>query len=218
MFKCLSILFLSASCLFAEPVILVGIAGGTGSGKTTLAKKIHERFPGSALISQDSYYRDLSYMPSDDRKSVNYDHPKALEFSFLRQQLQELKQGISIEVPVYDFCQHVRLNRTERVDFANIVIVEGILLFAVAEVRELFDLKIFVDTDSDERVLRRIERDIKERGRELSDAKEQYLTTVKPMHDAFVEPSKKFADVIIPEGGENEMAVSLILAKLSDYE
>jgi uridine kinase len=218
LFNFLLVLLCSSSCLLADQMIFIGIAGGTGSGKTTVAKKIHDRFPGSVLICQDFYYRDLAHLSQEERKSVNFDHPEALEFSLLKEHLITLSQGIPIDVPVYDFCDHVRLGETRKVDPSNIVIVEGILLFAVAEVRDLFDLKIFVDTDDDERVLRRIDRDMKERAREFSDVKEQYLTTVKPMHNAFVEPSKKFADIIIPEGGENEMAINLILAGLARYE
>jgi uridine kinase len=216
--KFLLILFCCTSCLFADPMIFIGIAGGTGSGKTTVAKKIHERFPGSVLICQDSYYRDRSHLSPEERKVINFDHPEALEFSFLRQQLIDLRQGRSVGIPIYDFCDHVRTDQIRRVEPSSIVIVEGILLFAVVEVRDLFDLKIFVDTDGDERVLRRIERDMKERARDFSDVKEQYLTTVKPMHNAFVEPSKQFADIIIPEGGENETAINLILDGLARYE
>lgn len=218
MVKFLLILFCSTSCLFADQMIFIGIAGGTGSGKTTVAKKIHERFPGSVLICQDSYYRDLSHLSPEERKVINFDHPDALDFSLLSKQLVDLRQGKAAGIPVYDFCDHVRTDQIKRVEPSSIVIVEGILLFAVAEVRDLFDLKIFVDADGDERVLRRIDRDMKERAREFSDVKEQYLTTVKPMHNAFVEPSKKFADIIIPEGGENEMAINLILAGLAGYE
>jgi uridine kinase len=191
--------------LSASP-FFIAIAGGTGSGKTTLAKKIHEQFPNSILISQDSYYKDLSHLPFESRKINNFDH------------LIDLKQGLSIEVPYYDFCQHARISKVELINPANIVIVEGILLLSQPELLSLFDLKIFVDTDSDIRVLRRIERDIEERGRDLKNIREQYLATVKPMHDAFVEPSKKFADIIVPAENINDMALSLILAKISQHE
>ena len=194
----------------------MGIAGGTGSGKTTLAQKIHQAFPESILISQDSYYKDISHLPFEERKKTNFDHPNSLEFSLLRQHLVDLKNGQAIEQPIYNFHIHAREKKTERINPAKIVLVEGILLLAIPEVRDLFDIKIFVDTDDDVRILRRIERDMKERSRDFSSVKEQYLKTVKPMHDAFVEPSKKYADIIFPEGGYNKVAISLILAKLSE--
>ncbi len=211
------ILMFSTATLFANSTIIVAIAGGTGSGKTTLAEKIHTHFPESVLISQDSYYKDITHLSLEERSLTNFDHPNALEFSLLREHLISLREGQSIEVPTYDFSLHARTSKTTLIEPTNIIIVEGILLLAVPEVRDLFDLKVFVDTDSDERVLRRIARDIEERGRTLNSVCWQYLTTVKPMHDAFVEPSKKFADVIIPEGGHNDMAVSLILSKLASY-
>lgn len=203
--------------VFAKPVVLVGIAGGTGSGKTTLAQKIHQAFPESVLISQDSYYKDLSHLPFEEREKTNFDHPDSLEFSLLKTHLLELKRGRSIEQPTYSFHSHTREKGTERISPAQIILVEGILLLAAPEIRDLLDIKIFVDTDDDVRVLRRIERDMKERSRDFNSVKEQYLRTVKPMHDAFVEPSKKYADVIIPEGGHNEVALSLIFAKLSQF-
>lgn len=217
MLRSFAVFLFCTSSLFAGPMMFIGIAGGTGSGKTTLAERIHQKFPGSVLISQDSYYRDISHLSVKERKERNFDHPDSLEFSLLRAHLLDLKEGRSINVPIYDFCEHMRVSETKHIEPANIVIIEGILLLAVSEVRDLFDLKIFVDTDNDERVLRRIERDIKERGRTLDDVKAQYLKTVKPMHDIYVEPSKKFADIIIPEGGYNEIALSLILAKLTDF-
>ncbi len=195
--------------------MLVGIAGGTGSGKTTLAEKIHQAFPGSVLISQDSYYKDLSHLPFEERAKANFDHPHSLEFSLLRKHLLELKNGQPIEQPTYSFHHHAREQRTTLVQPTEIILVEGILLLASPEVRDLFDIKIFVDTDDDVRILRRIERDMKERSRDFASIRNQYLETVKPMHDTFVEPSKKYADVIIPEGGHNQVAMSLILAKLN---
>jgi uridine kinase len=202
--------------LFAESIVFVGIAGGTGSGKTTFAKKVHEAFPSAVLISQDSYYKDLSYLPFDQREKTNFDHPDSLEFDLLRKHLIDLKNGLSIEQPIYNFKTHSREEGTVSVKCSQVILVEGILLFAALELRDLFDIKIFVDTDDDIRILRRIERDITERSRDFNSIKEQYLKTVKPMHDAFVEPSKKFADVIIPQGGHNQVAVSLILAKLNE--
>lgn len=218
MFKSVFCVLLAQSCLLFSAPFFVGIAGGTGSGKTTLAKKICSQFPNAVLISQDSYYRPLSHLSFEERKSVNFDHPDSIEFSLLQKQLIDLKNGHSIKVPCYDFCEHMRTAQSQLIESTNIIVVEGILLFTQPELRDLFDLKIFVDTDSDERVLRRAERDIKERARTLEDVTEQYIKTVKPMHDTFVEPSKKFADIIIPEGGLNPIAVDLVLAKLSQYE
>jgi len=201
--------------IFATPKIVIGIAGGSGSGKTTLAKKIEQALPEHTIvISQDSYYRDLSHLSDFERANTNFDHPHSLDFGLLCKNLMALKTGISIDVPIYNFSTHTRDKRTNRVDPAPVIIVEGILLFAVPEVRDLLDLKIFVDTDGDIRVLRRLERDINERGRDFSGVKAQYLSTVKPMHDAFVEPSKKFADIIVPAHSDNEIALSLVLAKL----
>lgn len=214
MLKTLFICCVLSASLFAK-TMLIGIAGGTGSGKTTLAEKIHEAFPGSVLISQDSYYKDLSHLPFEKRGKANFDHPNSLEFSLLREHLLDLKNGRAIEQPTYSFHHHAREKRTVLVQPTEIILVEGILLLASPEVRDLFDIKIFVDTDDDVRILRRIERDMKERSRDFASIKNQYLQTVKPMHDTFVEPSKKYADVIIPEGGHNQVAMSLILARLS---
>ncbi len=216
MFKFLVVLCVSIHC-FAADKILIGIAGGTGSGKTTLAEKLHEAFPeNSILISQDSYYRMQNHLTFEERSEINFDHPNALEFSLLRDHLIDLKNNRSVDQPIYNFTTHGREPQTKRIDSAQLIIVEGILLFAAEEVRDLFDLKIYVDTDSDTRVLRRIERDIRERGRDFAGVQSQYLKTVKPMHDAFVEPSKKYADVIIPEGGQNEKSLSLILSRLRE--
>ncbi len=207
--------FFSISAV-AKAMVVVGIAGGTGSGKTTLAEKLHQELPGSLLISQDSYYKDLSHLPFEERRCTNFDHPDSIEFSLLREHLMDLKKGLSIESPTYSFHTCTREQKTERIDPAQVVLVEGILLLTVPEIRDLFDLKLFVDTDDDIRILRRIERDMKERSLDFNSTKEQYLKTVKPMHDAFVNPSKKYADVIIPEGGYNQCAISLVLAKLKE--
>lgn len=196
-------------------MILVGIAGGTGSGKTTVAKKICEALHGDLiLIEQDSYYRDHPDMTLEERAQVNYDHPDAIDFDLMRQHLLALKNRQPIDKPIYNFQQHCREPKTCRVMPSNVIMAEGILLFAIPEVRELIDLKLFVDTDDDIRLLRRIERDITERARDLAGIKHQYLETVKPMHLEFVEPSKRYADVIIPRGGENETAINLVVSKL----
>ncbi len=203
--------------IFATP-ILIGIAGGTGSGKTTLAEKIHEAFPTqSTLISQDSYYKDIiNALPLEEQKKYNFDHPDALDFAMLKDHLIALKNNQSIQQPIWNFHIHGRDAQTNTIQSAPLIIVEGILIFADAGVRDLLDVKIFVDTDDDIRILRRIERDILERGRELTGIKNQYISTVKPMHNAFVEPSKKYADIIVPEGGYNSIALDLILAKLKN--
>jgi uridine kinase len=216
MIKIFLVFCVLSTTLFAKPTVIVGIAGGTGSGKTTLAEKVHQAFSGSVLLSQDSYYRDLSHLSMEERGKNNFDHPDSLEFSLLRQHLIALKKGLAIECPIYNFHVHSREKRTERVEPAQIIFVEGILLLAAPEVRDLLDIKIFVDTDSDVRVIRRIERDVNERSRDFNSIKEQYLTTVKPMHEAFVEPSKRYADVIVPEGGHNQVAIDLIVAKLRE--
>ncbi len=181
-----------------------------------MAQKIQEAFPThSVLICQDSYYKDLSYLPMQERVKTNFDHPNSLDFDLLREHLLDLIQGRAIEQPIYNFKTHEREKATHRVEPGQVIIVEGILLFAVLELRDLFDLKIFVDTDDDIRLMRRIERDITERARSFTSVKEQYLTTVKPMHDAFVEPSKQYADVIIPMRKQNQIALDLVISKNS---
>ncbi len=197
-----------------EPLV-IGIAGGTGSGKTTFANKIEDAFPGQAiLICQDSYYKDLSHLALEERKKLNFDHPDSIDFDLMAEHIEELKQGHTIEKPVYNFHLFTRENYTETVGANKIIIVEGILLFAVPEVSDLCDLKLFIDTDDDVRLLRRIHRDIHERSRTLESVTKQYLSTVKPMHDVFVQPSKKQADLIIPCGRENPWALELIISKL----
>lgn len=199
-----------------EPLI-VGIAGGTGSGKTTLADKLIEAFPGqSVLICQDSYYKDISGQSIEERAKANFDHPNSLDFDLLRDHLIALKNNQSICVPQYSFHTHSREPQSTSVQPAALIIVEGILIFAVDEVRDLFDIKIYVDTDDDVRLLRRIERDMKERSRDFCSIRDQYLKTVKPMHDSFVEPSKRFADVIIPSDRRNVKGLSMIVSKLKE--
>ena len=193
-----------------EPII-IGIAGGTGSGKSTLVQEIAAEFQDSVcLINHDFYYKAHDDMPYEDRCKLNYDHPNAYDTDMLVEHLQLLKRGISVHRPVYDFTIHNRAKEVVEVRPAKVIIVEGILIFAEESLREMFDIKLFVDTDADVRILRRILRDVQERGRTLESVVDQYLTTVKPMHEQFVEPSKKYADIIIPEGGRNHVALSMV--------
>ncbi len=199
-------------------MIIVGIAGGTGSGKTTFAQALQAAMGEECvIISQDSYYVANWDLPFEERLKINYDHPDALEDELLIEHLKRLKRGETIQVPVYDFAQYVRTDRTITVQPRRIVIVEGILVLADPELRSLFDLKVFVDTDPDVRILRRLVRDVQERGRSLDSVHKQYLSTVKPMHEAFVEPSKKYADLIVPEGGFNQVALETVAALLRQY-
>jgi len=218
MFKFLLIMTsICIQALFASP-ILIGIAGGTGSGKTTMAQKIQDAFPNqSILICQDSYYKDLSHLSMEEKERTNFDHPNSLDFDLLRRHLLDLIQGKAIELPTYNFQTYEQENTTQHVEPSQVIIVEGILLFAALEVRDLFDLKIFVDTDADIRLLRRIERDTAERGRSFASVKEQYLKTVKPMHDDYVEPSKQYADVIFPMGKPNQNALDLVFSKIKGH-
>ena len=191
--------------------IIIGIAGGTASGKTTVAQKIKEVFGSNVeLVSHDYYYRPHNDMTYEERTKINYDHPNAFETDRLIRDIRDLKAGKAVDVPVYDFTIHNRVDDTVRVEPKRVIIVEGILVFENEELRSLMDIKIFVDTDSDERLARRILRDVKERGRSLDSVLTQYTTTVKPMHDQFVEPSKRYADVIIPRGGQNSVALEMI--------
>ncbi len=212
----LLVLFISGT-LVAETPIIIGIAGGTGSGKTTLAKKILSSLaPNAILIEQDCYYKDLSHLPFKERHQTNFDHPNSIDFDRLIQDLISLKNGQSIQKPIYSFKTHSREANSTLVCPANVIIIEGILIFTEERMRDLFDLKIYVETDNDVRILRRIERDIQERGRDFSDVKDQYLMTVKPMHNQFVEPTRQFADVIIPGESDTSTVVNLILMGLRD--
>ncbi len=196
--------------------IVIGIAGGTGSGKTTVAQAILRRVGPEriAYLPHDAYYYDHSHLSPEERAQVNYDHPDSLETSLLIEHIQALKAGQTIERPVYDFTTHSRTHQTVRVEPRPIILVEGILIFVEPALRDLFDVKIFVDTDADIRFIRRLRRDIQERGRTVESVIEQYLRTVRPMHLEFVEPSKRYADVIIPEGGFNEVALDMVIARI----
>ncbi|MGB9800028.1 MAG: uridine kinase [Thermanaerothrix sp.] len=196
--------------------LVIGIAGGSGSGKTTVANVILERVGRDriAYLPHDAYYRDLADLPPNQRAEVNFDHPNSLETSLLIEHIQRLKQWQPIDLPVYDFTTHTRTSRTIRVEPKRVIIVEGILIFAEPALRELFDVKIFVDTDPDIRFIRRLQRDITERGRTTESVIKQYLTTVRPMHLDFVEPSKRYADVIIPEGGMNTVALDMVISRI----
>jgi uridine kinase len=199
----------------SKPKAVIAIAGGTGSGKTTFAKKIVDQLPNHvSLLTHDAYYRDNRHLSYEDRCQLNYDHPDAFDTDLFIEHVRSLKEGQSVERPVYNFSTHLRESYTVRVDPLDIVLVEGILVLENPGLRELFDLKIFVDTDADVRILRRITRDINERGRTLSSVISQYLDTVKPMHEAFVEPTKRYAHVIIPEGAYNEAGFSVIMARI----
>ncbi|MBA2734924.1 MAG: uridine kinase [Acidobacteria bacterium] len=198
--------------------MIIGICGGTGSGKTTVANSILESVNASevAFIQQDSYYRNLKDLPLDYRQAVNFDHPDALDNDLLVHHVRKLKGGGSIELPVYDFKTHSRLNDTVLIEPKPIVIIEGILIFAESRLLEQMDIKVFVDTPDDIRFIRRLRRDIAERGRTVDSVIEQYLVTVRPMHMQFVEPSKRYADVIIPEGGSNLVSIDLISGKIRE--
>lgn len=213
----MTLFLLITSPLLASHKLVIGIAGGTGSGKTTLAEKLLKTFADRAiLISQDDYYKDRSDLPKEARAKQNYDHPDSIDFDLLNQHILALKDNCEIEKPIYNFREHARERQTQIMRPADIIVIEGILLFAVRETRDLFDFKIFVETDDDVRLLRRIERDMTERARDFVSIRDQYMTTVKPMHDAFVEPSKRFADVIIPTMRHNENGIALIISGLKN--
>jgi uridine kinase len=205
----------SGMFLDATPLV-IGIAGGSGSGKTTLARLILERvgIERIAYLPHDAYYKDLSDLPPNQRVTINFDHPDSLDTDLLVQQVRTLKDKQSINLPVYDFKTHTRTQNIRRIEPQPVIMVEGILIFAEPVLRALFDVKLFVDTDADIRFIRRLERDIHERGRTTESVIHQYLTTVRPMHLEFVEPSKRYADVIIPEGGLNEVAMEMVVARL----
>lgn len=192
--------------------VIIGICGGTGSGKTTLAEKIYKEFDSCAtLISMDSYYKSDASIPLEERAKCNYDHPDAFETDLLIKHLKELKKGNAVDVPQYDYCNHLRKDEYVRAESKKIIIIEGILLLENIKLCNMLDIKIYVDTDADVRILRRILRDVNERGRNLNSVINQYQSTVKPMHEQFVEPYKRRADIIVPEGGYNTVALDVII-------
>jgi uridine kinase len=199
----------------SEPLV-IGIAGGSGSGKTTVAQEILQRVGPDriAFLQHDSYYKDLSGLPPAQRAEVNFDHPNSLETELLIQHIIALREGKAVEIPIYDFSTHSRTGQTYTVHPRPVIVVEGILIFTEPALRDLFDVKIFVDTDSDIRFIRRLERDLKERGRTTESVIKQYQATVRPMHLEFVEPSKRYADIIIPEGGHNTAALDMVVARI----
>ena len=196
--------------------VIIGIAGGTGSGKTTVARAIHDRVGKDKIewISHDSYYRDFDGLSVEERHHINFDHPDSLESELLARHLDVLVKGSSVEIPIYDFTTHSRKAETQRVESRKVIIVEGILVMYEPELRKRIDIKLFVDTPADIRFVRRLMRDITTRGRTVESVIEQYVTTVRPMHEEFVEPSKRYADLIIPEGGENLVAIDAIIARV----
>ena len=196
--------------------LVIGVAGGSGSGKTTVADMVLKRVGKHriAYLPHDAYYRELTNLPPNQRAEVNFDHPDSLESGLMRDQILALKEWKPIEMPVYDFTTHSRTTQTIHVEPRRVILVEGILIFADQYLRPLFDVKIFVDTDSDIRFIRRLQRDISERGRTTDSVINQYLKTVRPMHMEFVEPSKRYADIIIPEGGLNKVAMDMVIARI----
>ncbi len=199
-------------------VMVIGIAGGTGSGKTTLTRKLVERFSEDvSVLNHDNYYKAHDDMPYEERCKLNYDHPDSFDTDLLVRDLRLLKAGETVRCPTYDYTVHNRAKATVEVKPAKVIIVEGILIFENQALRDQMDIKLFVDTDADVRILRRVMRDVKERGRSLDSVVSQYLTTVKPMHEAFVEPSKKYADLIVPEGGQNMVALEMIIRRVQHH-
>lgn len=198
-----------------KEVIVIGVAGGSASGKTTVAARLKEEFNDNVeLICHDSYYLAHDDMPFEERVKINYDHPNAFDTERMLKDIRSLKQGIAIDCPVYSYSEHNRTKETVHVKATKVIIIEGFLIFENKELRDLMDIKIFVDTDADERLVRRILRDVKERGRSLESVITQYINTVKPMHEQFVEPTKKHADIIIPRGGENQVALQMVMNRI----
>ncbi|MBE5960256.1 MAG: uridine kinase [Lachnospiraceae bacterium] len=198
-----------------KQAIVIGVAGGSASGKTTVATRLKEEFINEVeLLSHDSYYLAHDDMPFEERAKINYDHPNAFDTERFIEDLKKLKAGIPVDSPVYSYSLHNRTSETVHVNATKVIIVEGFLIFENKELRDLMDIKIFVDADADERLVRRILRDVKERGRTLESVITQYIETVKPMHEQFVEPSKKYADIIIPRGGENDVALTMVMNRI----
>ncbi len=199
-------------------MLIIGLGGGTGSGKTTVVQQIVSDFPEGqvAVISQDSYYKDLSHLSREDRTKVNFDHPNAIDFPLLCEHLRELKEGRSILEPIYSFIEHNRTKETRLISPTQVLVVEGILILTDPTIRDLFDIKIFVHADSDERLIRRLKRDIAERGRDLEEVLSRYQTTLKPMHQQFIEPTKEYADIIIPNNRFNTVAVDIVRSIINE--
>lgn len=199
-------------------MLTIGIAGGTGCGKTTVVNQIISELPASevGVISQDSYYKDLSHLSFQERCTINFDHPRAIDFELLETHLKALKAGEPIEQPIYSFVDHNRTRETVRTYPQKVMIVEGILIMTHPEIRKLFDIKIFVHADSDERLIRRLKRDIRERGRDLDEVLDRYQNTLKPMHDQFIEPTKEYADIIIPNNKYNTVAIDIVRTIIAD--
>ena len=197
-------------------VTVIGVAGGTGSGKSTLVKRLQEAFPSDevATLCHDFYYKSYDNLTYEERTKLNYDHPQSFDTEMMVEHIKTLKNGVPIEHPVYSFVEHNRTKETVRVMPSKVLIIDGILIFENKQLRDLMDMKVFVDTDADLRLARRLLRDVRERGRSMESVVEQYITTVKPMHEEFVEPSKKYADVIIPEGGFNSVAVYMLIENI----
>ena len=199
-------------------ILVIGIAGGTGSGKTTLMNNLIKTFQEDVtILSHDNYYKRHDELTYEERCGLNYDEPAALETDLMAQHLELLRQGQAIDCPVYDFTQHNRSNETIRIEPRKVIIVEGILIFENQPLRDLMDIRIFVDTDSDVRLCRRIKRDVNKRGRSLESVLQQYQETVKPMHEMYVEPSKKYANIIVPEGGKNLVALDMIMGRIQRH-
>ena len=201
-----------------KDILIIGIAGGTGSGKTTLMEKLVDRFGDViTVLSHDSYYRRLDHLPFEERCKVNYDEPAALETELMLSHLEALRSGFAVECPVYDFAHHNRSQETVRLVPKKVIIVEGILIFENEALRNMMDIKIFVDTDADIRLCRRIKRDVRDRGRTIESVITQYQQTIKPMHEKYVEPSKRYANIVVPEGGKNTVALDMILGRIQKH-
>lgn len=204
---------------FSREPYVIGIAGGTGSGKTTFSRELVATLMTNKIVylSHDSYYRDQSNVPFSERVKVNYDHPDSLETELMIKHIEKLRNYQPVDIPIYDFVEHTRAKETEHIEPQSVILIEGILIFVVKELRDLMDMKIFVDTDADIRFMRRLLRDIDERGRSVKSVCDQYLNVVRPMHEAFVEPSKVYADIIVPRGGHNHAALDMVSTKIRSH-